>query len=134
MKEKMAYLHKNNIWKLVNKTPRKKVIGCRWIFKKKSGIPSVESPRYKDREVAKGFSQVEGVDYHGMFLPVVKHYSIRLLLACVAMFDLEVEQLEVKIAFLHGSLEEVIYIQQPLGFIEKGNEIKYVYYSNLFMG
>ena len=65
----------------------------------------MEPTRYIARLVAKGFSQVERVDYHDIFSPVVKHSSIRLLLACMAMFDLELEKLDVKTAFLHGNLE-----------------------------
>ena len=116
MKEEMQSLHKNQTWKLVDRPSNKKVIGCRWIFKKKPGIPGVEPPRYKARVVAKRFSQIKGVDYHEVFSPVVKHTSIRLLLAIVAMFDLELEQMDVKTAFLHGSLDEEIYIEQALGF------------------
>ena len=74
--------------------------------------------------VAKGFSQVERVDYHDIFSPMVKHSSIRLLLAYVAMFDLELEQLDVKTAFLHRNLKEIIYMQQSPGFIKKGDENK----------
>ena len=55
---------------------------------------------------------------------MVKHSSIRLLLSCVARFHLEVEQLDVKTAFLHASLDEIIYMQQPHGFIKKGDENK----------
>lgn len=57
-----------------------------------------------------------------MFSPVVKHSSIRVLLAMVALFDLELEQLDVKTAFLHGELEERIYMHQPEGFIVQGKE------------
>ena len=88
MKEEITSLYKINTWKLIDKPLDKKVIGCKWVFKKKSSIPGDESARYKARVVAKGFSQVEGVDYHDIFSLVVKHSSIRLLVACVAMFDL----------------------------------------------
>ena len=71
---------------MVDKPFGKRIIGCKWVFKKNYGIPSVESTRYKARMVTKGFSQVEGVDYCDIFSPVVKHSSIRLLLAYVAMF------------------------------------------------
>lgn len=54
--------------------------------------------------MAKGYSQVEGIDYHEVFSPVVKHTSIRLVLAMVALYDLDLEQLYVKTAFLHGNL------------------------------
>ncbi|KAH9680676.1 hypothetical protein KPL71_026642 [Citrus sinensis] len=64
----------------------------------------------------------EGIDYNVVFSPVVKHSFIRILLAMVAQFDLELVQLDVKIAFLHGDLEEEIYITQPDGFKVAGKE------------
>ncbi len=66
--------------------------------------------------VAKGYAQKEGIDYNEVFSPVVKHSSIRILLALVAQYDLELVQLDVKTAFLHGDLEEEIYMTQPNGF------------------
>lgn len=97
-------------------------MGCKWIFKKKDGIPGVEKERYKARLVAQGFSQTPGIDFNEVFPPVVKHSSIRLMLAMVAKYDLELEQLDVKTAFLHGKLEETIYMRQPEGYAEKWNE------------
>ncbi|KAG8475264.1 hypothetical protein CXB51_032125 [Gossypium anomalum] len=85
-------------------------------YSEKEGTPGVEEPKYKARLVAKGYSQVPGVDFTDVFSPVVKHSSIRALLGIVAMHDLELEQLDVKTAFLHGELEEDIYMQQPEGF------------------
>ena len=72
--------------------------------------------------VAKGFSQIPGIDYNDVFSPVVKHSSIRTFFSIVAMRDLELEQLDVKTAFLHGELEEEIYMDQPEGFIVPGKE------------
>ena len=85
-------------------------------------MPGVEVARYKAHLVAKGFSQREGIDFNEVFSPVVKHSSIRVLLAMVALFDLELEQLDVKTAFLHGELEEQIYMKQPEGFVVQGKE------------
>jgi hypothetical protein len=62
------------------------------------------------------------MDFNEIFSLVVKHSSIRVLLAMVALFDLELEQLDVKTAFLHGELEETIYMQQPEGFIVEGKK------------
>ena len=124
MIEEMDSLKKNNTWVLVNKPKGKRVIGSKWIYKRKPGIPGVELPRFKARLVAKGYSQVEGVDYHEVFSPVVKHTSIRVILSIAAMFDLELEQLDVKTAFLHGTLDEELYMSQPEGFIKNGEENK----------
>lgn len=124
MTEEMDSLQKNKTWELVDKPEKKKVIGCKWIYKLKPGISGVEKPRFKARLVAKGFLQVEGVDFTEVFAPVVKHVSIRIMLLMVANYDLELEQLDVKMAFLHGSLEEEIYMSQPEGFVEKGKEDK----------
>ena len=86
---------------------RQRIVGCKWNFNIKEGIPRVEKARYKARLVAKCYSQVL-VDFNDIFSRVVKHSSIRVLLALVAMHDLELEQLDVKTAFLHGELEEDI--------------------------
>nr|GEZ29034.1 retrovirus-related Pol polyprotein from transposon TNT 1-94 [Tanacetum cinerariifolium] len=78
-----------------------------------NGIPGVESNRYKARYVVRGFDQCEGIDFNEVFFPVVRHTSIRVLLSIVALQDLELEQLDVKTTFLHGHLEEEIYVEQP---------------------
>ena len=64
MSEEMESLRKNKTWILVDQPKKQKVVGCKWIFKKKEGIPGVERPRFKARLVAKGFTQVEGIDYN----------------------------------------------------------------------
>ena len=62
------------------------------------------------------------MDYNEIFSPVVKHTSIRLLLSMAAHYDMEVEQMDVRTAFLHGELEENIFMQQPRGYEVKGKE------------
>jgi len=74
--------------------------------------------------VAKDFTQIEGIDYEDTFSPVVRFSSIRLLLAVVAHLDLELFQMDVKTTFLNENLEEEIYVNQPIGFVEKGQEDK----------
>lgn len=98
------------------------MIGCKWVYKKKRGIPGVEPPRYKGRLVAKGYSQVEDIDYNEVFAPVVKHISIRIVLSLVVNEDLYLEQLDVKTAFLNGTLEEEIFMEQLEGYEAKGKE------------
>ena len=68
--------------------------------------------RYKAIVVAKGYFHMEGIDYHDIFSPVVKLVSIRIVLALVALLDLELEQLDVKTTFLHGDLDEDIYMEK----------------------
>lgn len=85
------------------------------MFQKKLGVLGVKEPGLKARLVAKGYSQVEGI-------PVVKHTSIRVILA--AIVDLELKQLDVRTTFLHGSLEEKIMMSQHEGFEQIGAENK----------
>ena len=122
MQEEMQSLEKNGTWDVVRLPMKKKTVRCKWIFKRKEGLSPSEPPRYKARLVAKGFSQIPGVDYNDVFSPVVKHSSIRTFFGIVAMHDLELEQLDMKTAFLHGELEEEIYMDQPEGFIVPGKE------------
>ena len=72
--------------------------------------------------MARGYTQGEDIDYTKVFSTVVKHTSMRVLMSIVAQFDQELEQLDVKIAFLHGDLEEKILMTQPKGFEEPEKE------------
>ncbi|XP_059650617.1 cysteine-rich receptor-like protein kinase 42 [Cornus florida] len=122
MDEEMQSLYMNQTWKLVQLPKEKMAIGCKWVYTKKEGSSGQDSVRFKARLVAKGYAQKEGIDYNEVFSPVVKHSSIRILLALVAQFDLELAQVDVRTAFLHGDLEEEIYISQPNGFKVAGKE------------
>eukprot|EP00253_Pinus_taeda_P032321 PITA_32321 len=117
----MASLHKNEAWDLVELPAGRKPISSKWVFKKKTNTKG-KVDKYKARLVAKGYSQVPGIDFGDIFSLVAKVTSIRLLLYVAATFDFEVEQMDVKIAFLHGDLEEEIYMKQPEGFAVKGKK------------
>src|ERR687897_100443 len=73
---------------------------------------------YKSRLVAKGFRQVQGVDYDETFSPVAMLKSVRIMLAIAAFHDYEIWQIDVKTAFLNGFLEEKLHMMQPEGFVD----------------
>jgi len=91
------------------------------VFRKKANAKG-KVEKYKARLVAKGYSQVPGIYFGDIFSLVAKVTSIRLLLSVVDAFDFEVEQMDVKTTFLHGDLEEEIYMKQPEGFAVKGKK------------
>ena len=83
-------------------------------------VSGSDQPKFKDRLVVNGFKQEQGVNYDEIFSLVVKMMTLRFLLGIVATEDLELEQLDVKTTFLHGDLNEDIYMSQPVGFTMMG--------------
>ena len=115
MIEEMKALHKNHTWELVKLPIGKKTVGCRWVFTVKHNADgSIE--RYKARLVAKWYTQTYGVDYQETFAPVAKMNLIRILLSLAANKDWALHQFDVKNIFLHGDLEEEVYMDIPPGF------------------
>lgn len=123
VKVEMDSIVSNGTWELVNLPPGCSTIGCKWIFKRKLK-PDGSIDKYKARLVAKGFKQKEGIDYFDTYSPVSRMTTIRVLLALASVYDFTIHQMDVKTAFLHGDLEEEIYMDQPEGFVASGNENK----------
>ena len=86
------------------------MLSCKWVYKLKVTSDNAK-PKYKARLVAKGFKQEKGVDFDEIFSLVVKITTLHTMLALVAKEDMELVQLDVKIAFLHGDLHDEIYMQ-----------------------
>ncbi|KAJ9555756.1 hypothetical protein OSB04_010370 [Centaurea solstitialis] len=113
----------NQVWDLTQLPDGHKAVASKWIFKTKRDCNgNVE--RYKARLVAKGFTQKDGIDYKDTFSPVSKKDSLRIIMALVAHYDLELHQMDVKTAFLNGELQEEVYMSQPEGYTLKGQEDK----------
>jgi transposase InsO family protein len=121
MQDEYASLLQNATWELVPLPPGRKAIKSRWVFTVKYNDDNTID-RFKARLVAKGFSQVPGLDYSDTYSPVAKFNSLRMLIALAAILDLELFQIDVKTAFLNGTLEEVIFMSQPEGFSFPGQE------------
>ncbi|WKA02041.1 hypothetical protein VitviT2T_020281 [Vitis vinifera] len=115
MKDEMKSMKDNSVWDLVELPEGVKLIGCKWILKTKRDSKG-NIVRYKARLVAKGFTQKEGIDYKETFSPVSSKDSFRIIMALVAHYDLELHQMDVKIAFLNGNIDETIYMVQPENF------------------
>ena len=118
MKSEYSSLFKNDTWDLVPPPEGKNIVGSRWVLNvKRDENGSVN--RFKARLVAQGYSQVKGVDYDEVFSPVARNTSVRSLLALAnARHDLEIHQMDVKTAFLNGSLDCEIYMSQSEGFVD----------------
>jgi hypothetical protein len=123
MKSEMQSIEDNNTWKLVDLPKGVKPIGVKWIFKTKYNEQG-RVEKHKARLVAKGYAQKYGTDYKEVFAPVAKWDTIRCILASAAIRGWYVFQLDVKSAFLHGELNETVYVEQPLGYVKKGSESK----------
>lgn len=119
MDEEMESQNNNHTWIPGLLPPGKKALPVRWIFTRKRNELG-EVVRYKARLVVKGFMQREGVDFKEVFSPTAKWATMRTFLSLTAALNLELEQLDVKTAFLHAPLEEDIWISQPPGFEEGG--------------
>jgi hypothetical protein len=111
IEEHQALLH-NRTRTLVPHPPRANVVTGKWIFRNKFHSDGTLARR-KARWVVRGYSQRPGIDYDEMFNPIIKHATIRLVLQIALSCSWPIRQLDVKNAFLHGNLEEVVHSQQP---------------------
>ena len=117
MGDEYGALVKNKTFSLVPRSPDANIVRAIWLFKHKTG-PDGTIRRHKARVVANGKSQEAGLDYDETFSPVVKPVMIRTVLHLALHNDWEVHHLDVKNAFLHGKLEETVYMHQPPGMVD----------------
>jgi hypothetical protein len=110
MHDEFAAISKARVWTPTNLPAGDKAIGSKWVYDQKR-----DEWGNKARLVAQGFTQREGIDYNLTFAPVAKYTTMRVLLAMACQEDWELDQLDVKSAFLHGLLDEKIYLRPPNG-------------------
>ncbi|GJW81891.1 retrovirus-related pol polyprotein from transposon TNT 1-94 [Tanacetum coccineum] len=117
MHDEMEALKQNCTWTLVPRPSASNIVGSKWVYRiKYHADGSVE--RFKARVVAQGFTQIPGLDYSHTFSPVVKASTVRIVLSLAVLHRWRLHQLDVKNAFLHGHLNETVYMEQPPGFID----------------
>ncbi|GJV99974.1 retrovirus-related pol polyprotein from transposon TNT 1-94 [Tanacetum coccineum] len=117
MQEELNQFISNEVWELVPQPKNMKIIGTKWVFRNKLDENGIVS-RNKERLVAQGYNQQEGIDYDETYAPVARLESIRILLAYACALDFKLFQMDVKIAFLNGFINEEVYVAQPPGFID----------------
>ena len=115
MDDEYNSLMENDTWTLVSLPRNRRTVKNKWVFKSKTA-PDGTLLRYKARLVACGYSQTEGIDYSETFSPVARSESIRCVLAIAAARNMDIVQFDVKTAFLNGTLNEEIYMDQPDGY------------------
>ncbi|KAL0335651.1 UNVERIFIED_CONTAM: Retrovirus-related Pol polyprotein from transposon RE2 [Sesamum radiatum] len=136
MHEEIQALEHNKTWRMTPLPDGKKAIGCKWVYKLKLKADG-NVDRYKARLVAKGYNQIEGIDYTDSFSPVAKVVTVRLFLTIATSHGWPIHQLDVNNAFLHGYLDEDLYMLPPEGYsVEPGMKFRlsnatYMIYSPL---
>ena len=125
MDQELAALDRAGTWRTVERLPDMNVVGCKWVFRiKRRADGSID--RYKARLVARGFTQVYGLDYYQTYSPVARLTSIRLLLAIVARYDWDIESFDFVGTYLNGELDdnEVIHMQSPPSYDNDARTVK----------
>lgn len=115
MTEELKSLETNGTWEIVPRPENRAIISSKWVYKLKLNGAG-EVVRYKARLVARGFTQVFGMDYNETYAPVTRLETIRLLMALAVEKDWEIRQIDVKTAYLNGELDEEIYMEPPPGY------------------
>jgi hypothetical protein len=114
MQEELNNFKRNEVWSLVDR-PKQNVVGTKWVFRNKQDEFGVVT-RNKAWLVAKGYSQVESLDFDETFAPVARLESIRILLSYATHHGFKLYQIEIKSAFLNGPIKEEVYVEQPPDF------------------
>jgi hypothetical protein len=132
MQEEINNFTRNEVWHLVPR-PNQNVVGTKWVFRNKQDEHGVVI-RNKARLMAKGYSQVEGLDFDETYAPVARLESICILLSYATYYGFKLYQMDVKSAFLNGPIKEEVYVEQPPGFEDKFSRIMVQKFEMSMMG
>jgi hypothetical protein len=112
MREELNALIQNHTWTLVPRPKHTNIVGNKWMFRIKRH-PDGTVNCYKARLVAKGYTQQSGIDYQETFSPVVIFTTVRAVLSIATTLQWTICQIDILNAFLHGQLQEEVYMDQP---------------------
>ena len=115
MDGELDQIEKNDTWELVPRPKNKNVISTKWIFRNKLNEDG-QVTRNKAWFVCKRYTQIEGINFEETYAPIARMEAIRLILAYTYSKNVKLYQMDVKLSFLNGELEEEVYIEQPEGF------------------
>lgn len=118
MREEYNSLVANKTWDLVCKPSNKNIIGCKWVFATKRNADG-DVEKYKARLVAQGCFQKHNEDFFETYAPVVRHRTIRLILALAVQNKLLINHIDIAAAYLNGQLEEEVFMRQPDVFVDQ---------------
>ncbi|GJT82542.1 putative ribonuclease H-like domain-containing protein [Tanacetum coccineum] len=135
IQEELLQFKLQKVWTLVDLPKGKMAIGTKWVYRNKKDEIGIVV-RNKARLVAQGYTQEEGIDYDEVFAPVARIEAIRLFLAYASFIGLIVYQMDIKSAFLYGTIKEEVYVCQPLGFedLQFPNKVYKVYVDDIIFG
>ena len=100
---------------MVHRPKDKSIVTTKWLYKIKHGVDG-SAENFKDRFVSRGFSQKEGIHYDEIFASIARYTTICSIIALATSQGWNLHQMDIKTAFLHGSLKEEVYVEQPKGF------------------
>jgi hypothetical protein len=118
IQEELNNFKRNEVWSLIER-PKQNIVDTKWVFRNKQDEHGVIT-RNKTRLIAKGYSQVKGLDFDETFIPVARLESIRMLLAYATHHGFKLYQMYVKNAFLNGQIKEKVYMEEPPSFKSEG--------------
>jgi len=121
MAKEYESIMKNDVWVVVPRPKGNSIVTLKWLYKNKHGVDG-RIEKYKERFVARGFSQKEGEYYDEIFGHVAQYTTIRSIVALAPSQGWTLHQMDVKISFLHGILQGEVYVEQPKGFEVKGKK------------